>query len=532
MSSQSGERITQVVCDVGDLKDGEMRDVEVGEGKALLVRSGGQYYAVSAKCTHYGAPLSKGALCNDRVRCPWHGACFNVKTGDIEEYPGLDSLQKFEVEVSDGKVKVTADKTSLSNHKRIKPMCRASPSDSKTVLIIGGGPASVACAETLRQNGFKGKITLATKEECLPYDRIKLSKAMSTTADAIALRSKDFYESYDIDIQTNKEAVSVDTSGKSVKFSDGSVLPYTSLVLATGGRPRTLPVPGKDLKNVCLLRTPKDANYIASEAAGKNVVIIGSSFIGMEVASSLASQAASITVVDIIALPFQTVLGDKVGTALQKMHEEKGIKFHFKAGLSEIVGENGQVKEVVLDNGTRLPADLVVLGVGVAPATEFAKDSGLNMTKQGFIQVDKKMKTNLPDVLAAGDIVEFPLFTVNDEKVNIGHWQMAHHHGRIAAYTILGKLEELHSVPYFWTVQYGKSIRYTGYGPGYDDIIIHGNPDELKFVAYYTKGEKVVAAASLNFDPIVSEVAEALNTGREIKKEEVRNDPRGWVSKQ
>lgn len=525
------DQVEAVVCNADELKSGEMKEVDVGgAGTALLVREGDKYYAVGHKCTHYGAPLSKGVLCNGRVRCPWHGACFNIKNGDIEEFPGLDSLPSFKVEVSDGKVKIRADRAALTNNKRQKAMCKAQ-SGNKGVLIIGGGPASVACAETLRQEGFKGDVTIVTKDKYIPYDRIKLSKAMDIKPDAIALRTADFYKSNDITLKTDKEVKSVDTKAKSVKFVNGTTAQYDSLMIATGGQPRVLPIPGGDLENVFCLRTPDDANKIAAAAAGKNVVIIGSSFIGMEVASYLADKAKSVAVVDLIKVPFQLALGDKVGAVLQKMHEEKGVKFHFQASVKEFLGKDGKVSEAILSTGAKLPADVAILGVGVMPATNFLKDSGIKMTERGFVPVNENMATNQPNVYAAGDIVEFPLFTVGGASVNIQHWQMAHSHGRNVAYSILGLKKTIRSVPYFWTVMYGKSVRYTGYGPGYDDVIVHGDLDSLKFVAFYTKGEGVVAVASLNFDPIVSQAAEMFQLGKKISKAEVLKDPQSWINR-
>lgn len=527
------DTVTGVVCNESDLKDGDMKEFDLGEGKVLIVREGSELYALGTKCSHYGAPLVNGSHCKGRVRCPWHGACFSVKTGDIEDFPGLDSIPKFKVEVDAGKVKVTAKKSALADPKVQRTMCQASESSDKKVLIIGGGPSSVKCAETLRQEGFTGEITIATQENNLPYDRPKLSKAMDIAADKIALRNADFYSKADITILKQRQATAVDVSNKNVTFQDGSSLPYTSLVVATGGRPRMLPIPGTDLQNVYQLRTPEDANQIAERAAGKNVVIIGSSFIGMEVASALAGTATSVSVVDIIKVPFQLVLGEKVGSVLQKMHEDNGVKFYFERGIKEFVGSDGKVTEAVLSDDTRLPADLCIIGVGVVPATDFIKGSGVEMTDRGFIPVNKMMQTNQPDVYATGDIVEFPLFSVGDKNVNIQHWQMAHAHGKTAALGILGKDEPIKSVPFFWTVQYKKSIRYTGYGPGYDDIVVHGDLDldTPKFIAYYTKGDEVIAAASLNFDPYVARLADMMLAGEKVLKSEVQSSADGWMSK-
>ncbi|XP_052800272.1 apoptosis-inducing factor 3-like isoform X2 [Mya arenaria] len=525
------EQVEAIVCDVDDLKSGEMKEVDVGgAGTALLVRDGDNFYAMGPKCSHYGAPLIKGVLCNGRVRCPWHGACFNIKSGDIEEFPGLDSVPSYKVEVSDGKVKVRADKAALTNVKRQKAMCQSSPGN-KGVLIIGGGPSSVACAETLRQEGFQGDITIISRDKYLPYDRIKLSKAMDIKPDAIALRNADFYQSNDITVKTNKEVKAVNTSDKTVKFVDDSSSSYDSLLIATGGQPRVLPIPGVDLKNVFSLRTPDDANAIAAAATGKNVVIIGSSFIGLEVASYMHDKAASVHVLCRGQCPLEHVFGKRVGQVFTKLHEDKGVKFHFEAGIKEFVGVDGAVTEAILSTGVRIPADVAILGVGVVPATSFLKDSGIEMTDRGFIPVNENMATNVKDVYAAGDIVEFPLFSVGGKSVNIQHWQMAHAHGRNAAYSILGKPSPIRSVPYFWTVMYGKSVRYTGYGPGYDDIVVHGDLEDNKFVAFYTKGDEVVAVASLNFDPIVSQAAEMFQAGKTITKQEIQSDPKSWVTR-
>ncbi|XP_059141402.1 apoptosis-inducing factor 3-like isoform X1 [Physella acuta] len=529
--TQSGNMIEAVVGEAKDFKDGHMQEVEVGDQKVLLVKEDGSFYAIGNKCTHYGAPLSKGAYCKGVVRCPWHGACFNVKTGDIEDFPGLDSVQKFQVEVKDGKVLVRADPAALENSKRVKPMVKKSSDNNKSVVLIGGGPASVVCAETLRQEGFTGKIVLVTRETALPYDRIKLSKALSIKPEEIALRNKDFYDSHDIELKLNTEVTKIVPSEKKVELQDGHSLKYDTLVIATGGQPRLLPIPGADLKNVYTLRTPQDANAIAENSHGKNVVIMGSSFIGMEVAAFLADKAASVSVVDLVQVPFQLTLGQELGTHMKQMHEGKGVKFYFDTSVKEFKGEDGKLTEAVLANGTVLPADVCVMGVGVVPATNFLKDSGLELTPRGFVTVNKNMRTNIPDIYAAGDIVEFPLFIANNQQANVQHWQMAHQHGKIAGLSIAGKAQDIHSVPYFWTVQYGKSIRYAGYGPGYDDIILHGDVDDNKFVAFYTKNETVVAVASLGWDPIVSQAAELMSKGGVIKKDDIKSDPDNWVSK-
>ncbi|XP_035825044.1 apoptosis-inducing factor 3 isoform X1 [Aplysia californica] len=530
-TTPTASMIESVVGKVGDFNDGEMKEVEIGDKKALLVKESGQFYAVSNKCTHYGAPLTKGAYCKGVVRCPWHGACFNVKTGDIEDFPGLDSLQKFEVEVRGEDVVVRADPASLENNKRVKAMVRKAADNKKTVVLVGGGPSTLVCAETLRQEGFTGRVVLVSQENCLPYDRIKLSKAMSIKPEEIALRKADFYENNGIELMLGQQVESVSTSDKKLNLGSGESLGYDTLVLGTGGQPRRLPIPGIELGNVYMLRTPADANAIAENAVGKNVVIVGSSFIGLEVATFMVNKAASVNVIGRSSEPCGHVFGPQIGQWFRKLHESKGVKFHFETSVKEFRGEDGKVTEAVLANGETLPADVCVMGVGVVPATQFLQDSGVDLTSRGFVTVNKKMQTNVSDVYAAGDIVEFPLFTAGDQQANVQHWQMAHMHGRIAGLNIAGKPTDVHSVPYFWTVQYGKSIRYTGYGPGYDDVVLHGDVDEGKFLAYYTKADQVVAVASLGWDPVVSQAAQLLNQGGSISKAEITSEPSSWVSR-
>jgi NADPH-dependent 2,4-dienoyl-CoA reductase/sulfur reductase-like enzyme len=209
--------------------------------------------------------------------------------------------------------------------------------------------------------------------------------------------------------------------------------------------------------------------------------------------------------------------------------DEKGVQFRFKMTPEKFVGSDGKLKEVMLKDGTILPADLCVVGAGVLPVTDFLKGSGLNISDRGFVVVNKHMETSENSVYAVGDIAQFPLFLSNDDSINIQHWQMAHQHGRICALNIAGKKTPIHSVPFFWTMLCGKGLRYTGYGFGYDDVVIHGDVNELKFVAFYTKGDKVIAVATMNNDPVAAQAAQVMLREQAISKEEVKKDPLGWT---
>ncbi|XP_078492604.1 apoptosis-inducing factor 3-like [Ciona intestinalis] len=532
-TTSKDEIVEAYACKVGEMKDGEMREVSVGDGKALLVRHQGEYSAIGHKCTHYGAPLVKGALRDGRVRCPWHGACFNAKTGDIEDFPGLDCVPKHDIVIQDGdKVVIRACKSALETHKRYKPMVQTQNEDGPHVVIVGGGPASVTCAETLRQKSFMGKITILSADPYLPYDRTKLSKAMDIKPEAIFLRPQEFYDAVNIKIINNKRVNGVNAETQVVTCEDGDTFKYDKLMVATGGRPRTLPIPGWDLKNVYVLRTPNDANAIAEVAKGRKVVICGASFIGMEVAASLVSKAESISVCEFFSVPFERVLGKEVGLFLQKMHEAKGVKFYMNASMVELKGENGAVVKAILKDGSELEADLVIAGVGMIPATEFLKDTGIQISSHGFVGVDRHMRALkssgdgeiFENIYAAGDIAMFPQMLRDWQPSNIQHWQMAHYHGRVAGTNMVvpnDDLQSVESVPFFWTQQYGKSLRYTGYGVGYDDIVIKGEVSDGKFCAYYTCKDQIVAIATMNSDPVAADFAQRMLSGKALTKSSI-----------
>ncbi|KAK5904644.1 hypothetical protein CesoFtcFv8_006184 [Champsocephalus esox] len=521
--------VTGLVCQEADLKDGQMKEVKVGDQEVLLVRTQGQYSAVGSRCSHYNAPLIKGALVGDRVRCPFHGACFNVRTGDIEEYPGLDSLPSYKVKVEDGKVYVSINKNSLKLTKRVKEMCSMVPGIKHTILLIGGGPASLVCAETLRQNCYQGRIIMVTKDNIPPFDKPKLSKAMNVDSSSILLRPSDFYQQYGIEVWTQKEAVSVDTADKAVKLSDGALQQYDQLLISTGCRARPLDCPGWDLKGVTLLQRYEDAKEIHNACLGQKAVVIGASFIGMEVASYLSDKAASVAVVGPSRYPFEKSLGPEIGKMSMQMLEEQNVKFCMNERVTEIQGENGKVKGVLLKSGRVLVADVVIVGIGVIPNSDFLLGSELEVNSGKAVIVDKFMRTNIPDIFSAGDVTSFPLSIRGDQRVNVGHWQMSQAQGRVAALNMLKKQTKCESVPFFWTVLLGKSIRYTGYGEGYTEIIFKGKVEERKFLAFYIKDDEVVAAASLMFDPAVARLAELMATGHVFTKAQAQADDLSWL---
>uniref|UniRef100_A0AAZ1Y0E2 Rieske domain-containing protein n=1 Tax=Oreochromis aureus TaxID=47969 RepID=A0AAZ1Y0E2_OREAU len=473
-----------------------MMEVEVGHHGVLLTRSGGKYSAIGNQCTHYGAPLSKGFISGNRVRCPWHGSCFNVHTGDLEEYPGIDCLP--------------CHKT-LRQEKRIKRMGTAVPGVTHTVLLLGGGAASLICAETLRQENFGGRIIMVTREDLLPYDKTRLSKVMNVESDSILMRRMEFFHQYDIEVWLRKEALSVDTDKKTVTFDDGSVQSYDQVLISTGCRAKGLDVPGMNLGNIKMLETPEDARQIHAACTGSNVVLVGTSFVGMEVASYLTDKASSITVIGSSEMPYQNTLGPEIG----------------KLTMTFFLSRSGfflKVKEVVLKSGKVIPAEVLIVGIG-NPTRTFSPNLcfGPLIISSLCVSLLQYMRTNVPDVFCGGDLAMFPLAMAKNKMVNIGHWQMAQAQGRIVALNMLNKTTELNSVPFYWTVLVGKTIRYTGYGEGYTELVIKGKFEDRKFLALYIKDDEVIAAAGLNFDPAVSAVAERLATGKVITKKEAQS---------
>ncbi|XP_064585202.1 apoptosis-inducing factor 3-like [Zonotrichia leucophrys gambelii] len=517
---ESSDTITEEVCREDDVGDGQLLEVTVAGYPVLLVRNRREFRALGSKCPHFGAPLSKGVLRGERLRCPWHGACFNIRTGDIEEYPALDCIPSFKVTVEDGKVFITAKRKDLESSQRVKDTSRRCLLNKNTMLLLGGGVAALVCAETLRQEGFTGRIIMATKEKHVPYDKSKLSKEMDLKAEDIYLRKPEFLQARGIEYWTEKEAVSVDFQKQKVHFMDGSSQKYHQLLIATGSHSGFLKVPGADLQNICTLQTPEESSKILELATGKNLVIVGASFIGMEVAAFLSDRAGTISVVEREPFPFQHALGPQVGGVAMKMLQNKGVKFHMKTELCELKGKDGKVTEAVLANGKKLPADVVVVGIGSIPSSAFLKGTSIARDAKGAILVDLHMQTNIPKVFAAGDVVTFPVALLGGDRSSIHHQQVAEAHGRCAALNMLGRGEELHTVPYFWSTLLGKSIRYAGCGKGYTDTVVKGSLEQQKFLIFYIRDGHVTAAASLNCDPMVSLIAEVLYLGKQISKEE------------
>ena len=498
------------VAKISDFADGEMKQVSAAGKEILLARVGGTFHAVGATCTHYGAPLVEGVLNGKHLVCPWHHACFDITTGDLQEPPALDALPHYEVKLENDQVilRVPDD----GSDRRTPRLIKRDPADERLFVIAGGGAAGYAAAQTLREDGFTGRVVLIIREDHLPYDRPNLSKEYlqgKAEPEWLPLRGEEFFAEHDIEVIRGKEIERIEATERTIKFADGETLRCDALLIATGGEPRKLPFQSADQRNVFLLRSYADADMlIAAAEKGKRAVVIGASFIGMEVASSLATRGCEVTVVAPDDVPFQKILGAEIGKLFQDVHEGKGVKFKLGASVAGFTGPN-KVTAVTLENGERLDADLVVVGVGVKPATAFIK--GVMLQPDGGVFVDEHMRA-ADDVYAAGDIAYFPSLT--GERQRIEHWRTAMQQGRIAAHNMCGKDVAYEGVPFFWTNQFDLGLVYVGHATKWDEIIYQGSLSARDFLAFYMKGNRVVAVAGMNRDKEMAAIEELMRLDR------------------
>jgi NADPH-dependent 2,4-dienoyl-CoA reductase/sulfur reductase-like enzyme/nitrite reductase/ring-hydroxylating ferredoxin subunit len=501
------------IAGTDDLDIGQMKEAKAGKAHVLLVRLEDGYRAFSPSCPHKGAPLSEGYLHKEHIRCPWHQAVFDGKTGELMEPCSLDSISSFEVR-ADGKdlyVTVPDELPESEIPTMTEPDLEA---DGRVFAIVGTGASGMSAAETLRQDGFKGRIVMVTREKDLPYDRTDLSKSYLSDpeADEPSVRSEAFYSKFGIEILLNHEVRELDTGTHEIKFSNGETLVFDRCLLATGSTPRCLGVPGENLANIYTLRSYEDCRRIRSSIEkGSRAVVIGASFIGMEVAASLTTRGVSVTVVAPEDVPFESTLGAVVGAMYRDVHEEKGVTFLLGRRVREFEGD-GKVQKVVLDDGSRLDADMVIVGIGVKPNTDYLE--GVVPNPDGSLDVDRYMRV-CEDVYAAGDIARFPDWR-GGSMIRIEHWRLALQLGRLAAHNMAGAMFEYRDVPFFWTIQYGVNTKYVGYAEEWDEFILDGSTEERDFLGYYVKDGEVRAAAGCSRTLSLCMIAEALKEGNEI----------------
>ena len=499
----SGPDLTQAI-ELSTIPDGTMLLGHAHGEPVLLARRGDEVFAIGAICTHYGAPLEQGLLVGDSVRCPWHHACFSLRTGAALRAPALDPVSRWRVEavrdVARQFTPVDEPVGAVFVREKLEPWERQPQAPRvglpKSVMIVGGGAAGNAAAETLRQEGYTGDLTMLSADETLPCDRPNLSKGYlaGTALDATnPLRPAEFYTRHDIDLRLGIRVASIDTANRRVHFDDGGHRDYDALLLATGAEPVRLDIPGADLPHVHYLRTLADSRALVAKAlVAKHAVVIGASFIGLEVASSLRARNIGVQVVGTETNLMEKVLGREVGDYLRSLHEKHSVTFHLGATATSIDDD-----AVTLKSGERLPADLVVIGIGVQPTISLAQQAGLAMDRG--ITVNEYLETSAPGIFAAGDIARWP-DRLSGEHIRVEHWVVAERQGQVAAHNILGRRERFDYVPFFWTNQYDFKLAYVGHAERWDEADIAGSLEARNCTVTYRLGGRELAKAFVHRD--------------------------------
>jgi NADPH-dependent 2,4-dienoyl-CoA reductase/sulfur reductase-like enzyme/nitrite reductase/ring-hydroxylating ferredoxin subunit len=505
--------------EITGVKPGELIAGHAFGEPVLLVHAAPNWFAVGGKCTHYGANLAEGVLVGETIRCPWHHACFDLRNGAASCAPALNDLPSYSVSVDNNTVRITGKR----GQARLRTDGAASrgwkapesvvldenpTAGPSSVFIVGASAAGIACAEMLRRGSYRGRITLVDRDPDAPYDRPNLSKdylAGNAPEEWLALHPREFFDDQKITILSGLEAQGIDTHSRRVQLSDGSVHGYGVLLIATGASPIRLAINGGE--RIRYLRTLADCRGIISSTAGaRRAVVIGASFIGLEVAASLVTRGLEVHVVAPEPLPLGRVLGTELGELIRNVHQERGVLFHFGRTVKALESET-----VIFDDDTRLDADVVIAGVGVRPNLELAEKAGLRL--DNGIAVNEFLETSADNVFAAGDVARWP-DAYSEAHLRVEHWVVAERQGQVVARNMLGHRDRFNDIPFFWSAHYDKlSIRYTGHVEHWDETRIDGDVTQLDCAVSYLVGGKRRAMATINRD------RQSLETEVEMERE-------------
>ena len=459
----------------------------VDEEEVLLVRRGTELFAVGAYCTHYHGPLADGLVVDDQVRCPWHHACFNLRTGEALRAPALDPIQCWQVERVGENIFVKEKVVPAGNNSV------STASHSSSIVIIGGGAAGLAAGDMLRREGYSGPLTMISADSAPPCDRPNLSKdflAGTASDEWIPLRPPEWYGERKIDLVLNSRVISLDTKHKKVNAENGKTYEYGTLLLATGADPVKLPLEGAASSEIFYLRSFADSKAILAKAtSAKQVVVIGARFIGLEVAASMRTRGLAVHVVAPEQVPLEKILGSRVGAFIRGLHESHGVVFHLGESVRRVDGD-----KVMLTGGGTIQADFIVIGVGVQPSTALAEQAGLKMDRG--IVVDEYLRTSAPEVFAAGDAARWP-DPHTGERIRVEHWVVAERQGQTAARNMLGAGERFEAVPFFWSQHYDVPINYVGHADKWDSIAIDGDVEKRDCSVSYKRGGRTLAVATI-----------------------------------
>ena len=459
------------------------------DGEAVvLVRKGNDAFAVGATCTHYGGPLAEGIVEGDTIRCPWHHTCFSLRTGEALAAPALNDVTAWAVERREDKLFVLSKKESVAK--------KVSGPQPKQVVILGGGAAGQAAAEMLRREGYAGKIVMVSAEPSPPVDRPNLSKdylAGNAPEEWIPLRPPEFFVENKIELMLGVHVSAIHPTTKTIATDAGASIAYDALLLATGGEPNRLTVPGADLGHVHYLRTLADSRaIIEATKVAKRAVVVGSSFIGLEAAASLRARGLEVHVVAPEARPLESVMGTEIGSFVRALHEEHGVVFHLEDTVRSI-----EKDKVTLASGATFAAEVVVVGIGVKPRVELAEKAGLTVDRG--VVVDEYLETSAPGVFAAGDIARWP-DRHSGEKLRVEHWVVAERLGQTAAKNILGQKVPCTIVPFFWSQHYDVGISYVGHATHWDRTDVAGSVTQKDCTVALRAGQKTLAVITIGRD--------------------------------
>jgi apoptosis-inducing factor 3 len=479
--------------DIGNMADGGMLSGRVGPEKALLVRSGDEYFAVGAECTHYHGALASGLKVADTIRCPLHHACFSLRTGAALRAPALDPIACWRVELIGGKLFV---RDKLPEPQPSPLSAATATTHPASVTILGGGAAGLAAADALRREGYAAPIRIISSDSSAPYDRPNLSKDFllgTAHAEWMPLRTPEYYAQRKIELILNAPVAALDTEARTLRLEQGREFKFDSLLIATGAEPVHLNTTTTGAARLFYLRTFDDTRALASAAASaKRVVVVGASFIGLEVAASLRQRGLEVHVIGPEKVPFERVLGAPMGAFVRSVHESHGVVFHLGTSVERVDGPR-----VRLTDGSTLDADLVVFGVGVRPALKIAEQAGLAIDRG--IQVNQYLETSVKDIYAAGDVARWP-DPHSGDRIRVEHWVVAERQGQAAALNMLGRQLPFDAVPFFWSQHYDLTINYVGHAESWDSIEMEGTLDSRDCAVTYMRGGRILAVASIGRD--------------------------------
>ena len=484
----SGPDLTQGIAPT-ELADGSKLTGHVGDEQVLLVRSGKEIFAVGALCTHYNGPLVDGLVVDGTIRCPWHHACFDLRTGEAMRAPALSPVACWSVEQREGKIFVRDKRVQPEP----KPRGRLANAEPDRIVIVGGGAAGFAATEMLRRQHYNGSIVMLSNDEAAPVDRPNLSKdylAGSAPEDWLPLRPDSYYSENGIELRLKANVTGIDARSRDVALADGNKVPYDRLLLATGAEPVRLSIPGADQPHVHTLRSLSDCRaIIAHVKTARRAVVLGASFIGLEVAAALRARNIEVYVVAPDKRPMERILGPQMGDFMRALHEEHGVVFHLEDTAIAI-----DDKQVKLKSGGTLEADLIVAGIGVSPRIELAERSGLTVDRG--VVVNAYLETNVPGIYAAGDIARWP-DPHSGENIRVEHWVVAERQGQTASLNMLGQREKFTAVPFFWSQHYDIAINYVGHAEAWDDLAIEGDVTSKDCLLRFRRDGRTLAVASI-----------------------------------